>query len=82
MDSPDRMRKTQVCGATVDREACAPDTKTISQEKASTTMVRSAVARLESVLRMPHLAKTAVIPAKNAEPKANRTHITINTSLF
>ena len=48
---------------------------TISQEKASTTIVRTAVATVESVLRMPHLASMAVAPAKTAEPKANMIHI-------
>ena len=39
-------------------------------------MVRRAVATVESVFRMPHLARTAVRPAKRAEPKAKRIHIT------
>lgn len=45
---------------------CEPTTNTISQEKASTTTVRMAVATVESVSRMPHFAKTAVKPAKSA----------------
>ena len=40
-------------------------------------MVRTAVATVESVLRMPHLARMAVMPAKKAEPKANKIHIVI-----
>ena len=47
----------------------------ISQEKARTTIVRTAVAAVESELLIPHLARIAVIPAKNAEPKANIIHI-------
>ena len=34
------------------------------------TIVRIAVATSESVLRMPHFARIAVIPAKNEEPIA------------
>jgi len=45
------------------------------QEKISTTIVRIAVARLESTFRMPDFAKMAVIPANNAEPNANTIHI-------
>jgi len=38
-------------------------------------MVRIAVATSESVFLIPHLAKMAVTPAKNAEPNANNTHM-------
>lgn len=38
-------------------------------------MVLMAVATVESVSRMPHLARMAVIPAKNADPHANATHM-------
>ena len=41
-------------------------------------MVRIAVATVESVFRMPHLARMAVTPAKNAEPIANRSHISVS----
>ena len=51
--------------------------KTISQAKRSTTMVRIAVATVESVFLIPHFARIAVIPAKNAEPNANVIHILI-----
>ena len=43
---------------------------TISQEKNKMTIVLIAVAKLESVFFIPILASIAVIPAKNAEPKA------------
>ncbi len=43
---------------------------TISHEKARTTIVRIAVATVESVFRMPHLANTAVKPANSADPNA------------
>lgn len=51
--------------------ACEPTRKTIHQEKTSTTTVRIAVASVEFTFFMPTLASTAVIPAKNAEPRAN-----------
>ena len=51
-----------------------PTTSTISQAAASTTVVRMAVARLESVCRTPTLARMAVSPANNAEAKANAIH--------
>ena len=54
---------------------CAPVTNTMSHENASTTMVRSAVATLESVFLIPHFAKIAVRPANKAEPNANIIHI-------
>lgn len=41
----------------------------------STAMVRSAVATVESVLRIPHFARIEVNPAKNADPAANTSHI-------
>ena len=47
----------------------------MTQANARTTMVLMAVATVESVSRMPHLARMAVIPAKNADPHANATHI-------
>ena len=52
----------------------------MAQEKISTTMVRMAVATVESVLRMPHLAKMEVRPANSAEPTANISHMI--SSLF
>ncbi len=49
--------------------------KTIPQEQRTTTMVRIAVATVESVCRIPSLAKIAVRPAKKAEPSAKTIHI-------
>ena len=49
--------------------------KTIIQEKNKTTIVLRAVATLESVCLMPHLAKIAVSPANKAEPNAKIIHI-------
>ena len=48
---------------------------TMPQAPARTTTVRSAVATVESVVRIPSLAKTAVMPAKSAEPQAKTIHI-------
>jgi hypothetical protein len=50
--------------------------KTIIIEKIKTTIVRSAVARSELVLRIPHLASIAVKPANTADKMAADTHIT------
>ena len=46
---------------------CDPTTNTMSHENARTTIVRSAVARSESVFLIPHLARIEVSPAKTAE---------------
>ena len=54
-----------------------PTTNTMVHAKASTTRVRMAVATVESVFRMPHLARMAVTPAKSADPAAKRIHIRI-----
>ena len=56
---------------------CEPVINTISHENASTTMVRMAVATVESVFRMPHLARMAVRPAKSAEPNAKKIHMSV-----
>ena len=42
----------------------------MTQENSSTTMVRIAVATLESVFRMPHFARMDVTPAKKADANA------------
>ena len=47
-----------------------PAARIMIQEKSSTTTVRAAVAMVESVFRIPHLARIDVTPAKNAEPTA------------
>lgn len=71
---PDR-RKHQVLPLTAAKLWSAPVTSTMSQENTSTTMVRRAVATLESVCLMPHLARMEVNPANRAEPKAYAIHI-------
>ena len=53
----------------------APASSTTAQAMTSTTTVRRAVARVESVSRMPHLASTEDAPAHSAEPKAHRAHM-------
>ena len=59
----------------LDSWLCEPTMNTISHEKIRTTIVRMAVATVESVLRMPHLASTAVSPANSAEPNAYKIHM-------
>ena len=76
MARPERIRKIHVLALRVMMVGPEPTIHTISHEKSSTTMVRMAVAASESVLRMPHLARTAVSPANSAEPNAKITHIT------
>lgn len=75
MERPERIRKKNVRALTELSVHWLPFMKTISQEKSSTTIVRSAVAVLESVSRIPIFASIDVIPAKRAEPKANIIHI-------
>jgi hypothetical protein len=48
--------------------------KVIAQEQTRTTTVRTAVARLDGVCRIPALARIAVRPAKTAAPTAKRSH--------
>ena len=67
---PDKARSTSVSALKEDSCACDPATNTITQEKIRTTIVRTAVATVESVCRIPHLARIEVIPAKKAEPTA------------
>ena len=50
---------------------------TNNHEKIQTTIVLNAVATVESVLLIPHLASIEVIPAKNDETSANINHIII-----
>lgn len=69
MAIPDRIRKSHVMTPTVSIPAAAPVRNTSSQENSSTTAVRIAVARVESVFLMPIFAKIAVIPANKASHK-------------
>ena len=69
------MRNSQVRADSWKIVSWEPDTKTISHEKNSTTTVRIAVATVESVFRMPHLARIDVSPENRAEPKAKNSHI-------
>ena len=52
-----------------------PTMSTMTSDIISTTIVRIAVATVESVFLIPHFARIAVAPAKSAEPSANNTHI-------
>ena len=79
MAIPDRIRNIHVMTPTVSIPAAAPVRNTNSQENSSTTAVRIAVARVESVFLMPIFAKIAVIPANKAEPQARPSHMTIKS---
>lgn len=74
---PDRIRNTYDLPSISPIRDCDPATKTISHENINTTIVRSAVATVESVFLIPHFAKIEVIPANKAEPNANTIHIII-----
>ena len=78
MAAPDRARNTSARGVMVETAFWHPTTKTISQEKISTTPVRKAVAKSEDTI--PALASTEVAPAKKALPTANKIHIKGSTS--
>ena len=49
---------------------------TNNHEKIETAIVRKAVARVESVLLIPHFANIEVIPAKKEDISAYINHIT------
>ena len=61
MAAPDKIRNTKDLGVISEIVPAESTTATISHEKASTTMVRRAVARSEFVFLMPHLARIEVI---------------------
>ena len=75
MARPDSTRNSSERLLICEMVPAEPTTNTISQAKASTTRVRNAVAISESVLRMPHLAKIDVRPAKTADKTAATSHI-------
>ena len=75
MASPESVRNSQVFPLISVIVPAEPTIITIIMDMISTTIVRTAVATVESVLRIPHFASIAVIPAKNAEPAANKSHI-------
>lgn len=75
MARPDKIRNKKVLPLIDLIPAPAPVIPTISQENASTTTVRIAVATSESVFRIPHFARIAVIPAKKEDPTAYNIHI-------
>jgi hypothetical protein len=56
-------------------EVCLPSAIAIAQVKTSTTVVRMAVARLESMPATPILARIAVAAAKSAERSAQRSQV-------
>ena len=72
---PESNRNSHVLGDRADIDPAEPTMKTMSQENAKTMIVRIAVATVESIVRMPHLARIDVKPEKKAEPTANAIHI-------
>lgn len=82
MESPDKTKKTRVLEETAPREKFGLTINAINRERGRTTKVLMNVATLLSVFFIPHLARIEVIPAKKAERKANKTHISLPFILF
>ena len=82
MESPERMRNNRVLEEMEEKSFTDPTIITMTKEKNSTTMVLRAVATVESVFFIPHLANMEVRPAKKAERKANSTHMISSTSIY
>ena len=72
---PDKIKNKNVLNVIFERFSISPEIKTIIQLKIRTTTVRIAVAREELIFLIPIFARTAVIPAKNAERNAAGIHI-------
>ena len=70
MERPESTRNTKERTVREEIVPAEPAASTISQENISTTPVRRAVATSESVERIPHLARMAVIPANRADKNA------------
>src|SRR4051794_13974964 len=70
---PESARKSRVRWDICRTEDTGPVAAAIAQVKTSTTDVRRAVAKWELIPVTPILARIAVIPAKNAESKAQVT---------
>lgn len=81
MATPDNIKKRSVLPLIKGMVLYEPDKKTINHKNSSMITVLMAVAMLESVFLIPILAKTAVIPAQNAEQNASNTH-NFGASLF
>jgi hypothetical protein len=73
--NPDNIKNSSEYPLTVGKVDCDPTMNTINHANASTTMVRIAVATVESVFLIPLFAKIDVNPANSAEPNANGIHI-------
>ena len=67
---PDSARNSHDLGVIAEMELAEPTIATMSQVKAATTQVRSAVATSESMVLIPHLARMDTMPANNADANA------------
>jgi hypothetical protein len=79
--SPEATRKTQVRVDRDDMLPAVPWSATTSHARTATTTVRRAVARWELTPSIPILARTAVSPAKRADPQARRIHMALTLRL-
>ena len=77
MAKPERIRKIQVLAEMLPIPSREPTISTMKKDMRRTTIVRRAVATVESVFRMPHLARIEVTPAKRADKSAKSTHMII-----
>ena len=73
--SPESERNSRFFPVSVANCPVTPDANTIPHARISTTVVRIAVARLESIPETPTFASRAVTAAKKAESRAKYFHI-------
>lgn len=78
MATPERISRIHVCLSMPLICPAAPFAETMPQQKRRTTMVRSAVATLESIFFRPTFAITLVAPAKTADSTASHTQCILN----
>ena len=75
MHRPESTRKIQLRRPMWARAWCCSMPRATAQAKTKTTVVRIAVARLESMPETPTLARSAVAAAKKAERRAQRSQV-------
>src|SRR5262249_35030272 len=78
--TPDAARNASVRALSLGISRCSPVASTIAQANASTTAVRSAVARFDGTPSTPSLARIAVAPAKAADKSANTSQLPMRSS--